>query len=108
MGDLGLVPEHSCPAGHAPRWRFVMSRGSSPGTKCLGHAIAYAPVLRTALITSAVVGTVLTTINQGNVLLNGHFPTELWWKIPLTYGVPYLVATWSALRITFAGRHAPC
>jgi hypothetical protein len=51
--------------------------------------------------TALVVGTVLTAINQGNVLLNGHFPPELWWKIPLTFSVPYMVSTWAALRISF-------
>jgi len=56
------------------------------------------------LLTAAVVGTVLTTINQGNVLVDGRFPPDLWWKIPLTYSVPYCVSTWSALRITFVGR----
>ena len=80
-----------------------MSRGSNPGSKCLAHAVTYPPVFRTAALTSLVVGTVLTAINQGNVLIEGSFPAELWWKIPLTYSVPYMVATWSALRITFAG-----
>lgn len=77
-----------------------MMRGPRPGAKCLRHAIAYGPVLRTALITAAVVGTILSAINQGNVLLDGRFPGELWWKIPLTYSVPYCVSTFAALRVT--------
>lgn len=36
-------------------------------------------------------------INQGNLLLAGDVPTTLLWKIPLTYAVPFCVATWGAL-----------
>ncbi|WP_322797400.1 nitrate/nitrite transporter NrtS [Tepidiforma sp.] len=59
--------------------------------------------MRTAATTALVVGTILTLINQGNVLLAGHLPAALLWKIPLTYTVPYCVATWSALRISRIG-----
>ena len=69
-------------------------------TKCLRHAILHGRVLRTALATAAVVGTVLSSINQGNVLAAGKFPPILYWKIPLTYTVPYCVSTFSALRIS--------
>ena len=51
-------------------------------------------------MTALVVGTVLTAINQGNVLLAGTYPAQLLWKVPLTYCVPYCVATFSALRIS--------
>ena len=91
---------HDCPAEHRPGWRFDIRRGPRPGEKCLCHAAAYGPIARTAVLTALVVGTVLTAINQGNVLVDGRFPGELWWKIPLTYSVPYCVATWAALRAT--------
>jgi hypothetical protein len=53
------------------------------------------------LLTALVVGTILTFINQGNVLISGHPPGELFWKIPLTYCVPISVATtWGALLNT--------
>ncbi len=71
--------------------------------KCLRHGIAHRPLLKTALLTAAVVGTVLTAINQGNVLAAGEFPAVLYWKVPLTYSVPYCVATFSALRISRVG-----
>jgi hypothetical protein len=54
-------------------------------------------MLRRSLWTSLVVGTVLVAINQGNVLLAGDFPASLAWKIPLTYLVPFCVATWGGL-----------
>jgi len=50
-------------------------------------------------------GTILTTINQGNVILGGSFPSILFWKIPLTYCVPYCVSTFSQLRISHVGWH---
>jgi hypothetical protein len=79
-------------------FRFVA--GASPVELCLRHSLTFRPVALTALKTAAVVGTVLTAINQGNVLLAGHFPATLWWKIPLTYCVPYCVATFAALRVS--------
>ncbi|MBI2936218.1 MAG: nitrate/nitrite transporter NrtS [Chloroflexi bacterium] len=54
-------------------------------------------MLRRSCWTCLVVGTVLTAINQGTVIFGGHFPPTLLWKVPLTYSVPFLVATWGAL-----------
>lgn len=54
-------------------------------------------MLRRSFYTALVVGTLLTTINQGNLLLSGTFPSALAWKVPLTYCVPFCVATWGAL-----------
>jgi hypothetical protein len=49
------------------------------------------------LLTALVVGTVLTAINQGNLILSGDLSAALIWKVPLTYCVPFCVATWGAL-----------
>jgi hypothetical protein len=49
------------------------------------------------LVVAVVVGTLLIAINQGNVILDGSFPPSLAWKIPLTYAVPYCVATFGAI-----------
>ena len=57
----------------------------------------YTPMLRRSFLTAVVVGTFLTAINQGNILAHGDFPPALYWKIPLTYFVPFCVATWGAL-----------
>jgi hypothetical protein len=59
--------------------------------------VRYRPLLRRSALTALVVGTVLVAINQGTVLLQGVFPADLLWKIPLTYTVPFCVATWGAL-----------
>ncbi len=90
----------SCPPEHRPALRFRFSTAAGPVDKCLRHAILHGPLFRTALVTAAIVGTTLTAINQGNVLLSGAFPPILYWKIPLTFSVPYLVSTTSALRIS--------
>ncbi len=50
-----------------------------------------------SLIIAVVVGTLLTAINQGNLVAQGEFPFALLWKIPLTYVVPFCVATTGAL-----------
>ncbi|MGE0423567.1 MAG: nitrate/nitrite transporter NrtS [Reyranellaceae bacterium] len=71
----------------------------------LGRALSW-PYARRSLIVAVVVGTLLNTINQGDALLAGGEVN--WFKIALTYCVPFLVATygaWSALRsISAAGR----
>jgi hypothetical protein len=36
-------------------------------------------------------------INQGAILLKGSLSMALLWEIPLTYTVPFCVATWGAL-----------
>jgi hypothetical protein len=48
-----------------------------------------------------VVGTILSAINQGDVLMAGEMPSLL--KIALNYVVPYCVATYGAVT---AKQHA--
>lgn len=90
----------ACSVGHQAPARFIFARQAPPEAKCLRHALTHRALVRTAITTAAVVGTILTAINQGNLILSGTFPAALAWKIPLTYVVPYCVATWSALRIS--------
>lgn len=52
---------------------------------------------------SAVVGSILVAINQGNVLLSGQLTMDLYWKIPLTYCVPYGVSTYAAVGAILTG-----
>ena len=47
-----------------------------------------------AFFTALVVGTVLTLINHGDVLLSGNYPPFL--KVLLTYCVPFCVTTWGS------------
>ena len=93
-------PENICALGHPAARRFGFAVGATWVEKCPRHAVLHRPLLRNSIATVIVVRTVLTAINQGNVLLHGLFPAELRWKIPLTYAVPYCVSTWGALRIS--------
>ena len=65
--------------------------------RSLRCALRYRPMLKRSLLTALVVGTVLVAINQGGILLSGAWPASLAWQIPLTYVVPFCVATWGAL-----------
>lgn len=60
-------------------------------------------ILARSFRASLVVGTLLTALNQGDLLLRGEVPPSIWWKVPLTYLVPFLVATWGALGSTTPG-----
>jgi len=50
-----------------------------------------------ALRISLVVGTVLTVINQGDVILRGDADVGVWVKIALTYTVPFCVSVYAAM-----------
>ena len=65
--------------------------------RCLRCYLRHRALLKRSVLTAMVVGSLILAINQGNVLLRGDFPSDLYWKIPLTYCVPFFVATWGAL-----------
>ncbi len=65
--------------------------------KCLRCAVRHVPVVSRSALIALIVGTVLTAINQGDVLFTGHVTVALLWKIPLTYAVPFVVATLGAM-----------
>lgn len=68
----------------------------SPPPRALTIATS-APIVRLALRTALVVGSLLNLINQGDALL-GDAPLDVL-KLGLTYLVPYCVSTYSATRI---------
>ncbi len=68
--------------------------------KCIRCALIHRPMLRRSLLASLVVGSILTTLNQGDILFSSGLGGTLYWKIPFTYAVPFLVATWGALNIS--------
>ena len=47
---------------------------------------------------AAIVGPILTVINQYDVLLHGNFSLHLFMKILLTFIVPYSVSSFSSAR----------
>jgi len=54
-------------------------------------------MLGRSLRVALVVGVVLTVINHGDTLLLRPWSMALLWKVPLTFLVPFCVATWGAL-----------
>ena len=65
------------------RWKLVFLYALSNG------------IPRPSIYVALVVGTVLNLINQGDALLAGSALN--WFKISLTYCVPYLVCTYGAV-----------
>lgn len=53
--------------------------------------------LRRSLYTALVVGSVLTAVNHGEMLLRGDLSQGLLWQIPVTFVVPFLVTMWGGL-----------
>src|SRR5437870_4687041 len=82
-----------CGCSLSPKQGFVMASER----RCLRCTLMRWPLLRRSLLTGLVVGTFLTAINQGNHIVAGELAGDLIWKIPLTYCVPFSVATWGAL-----------
>lgn len=66
-------------------------------TKCIRCALRHSALLRRSLTVAAVVGTILTFLNQGDIIFAGEWKSPLYWKLPLTYCVPFCVATYAAL-----------
>jgi len=91
--------ENSCSRCQAALKRSLYEVRAPEGTlrRCLRCALTYGPLMRRSFIVALIVGTILTAINQGNIILRGDFPQSLYWKIPLTYAVPYCVATTGAI-----------
>jgi hypothetical protein len=96
--SLEGAPEASAAAcKHLGRARPYQFRRDASDPLCLVCAILYWPVLSRALYIALIVGTILTIINQGDVLLASEVTPLVVAKIVLTYAVPYSVSTFSAL-----------
>lgn len=52
-------------------------------------------IIKKALLTSVVVGSVLLLINHGDTIKAQEYPAL--WKVGLTYLVPFLVTIWGSL-----------
>ena len=85
----------NCTLRSGKTFTFKSAQGQS--AKCLRCSLHHWPMLRRSLLTAMVVGTILTGLNQGDRLFSGSWESAFYWKIPLTYCVPFLVTTWGAL-----------
>ncbi len=55
-------------------------------------------ILARGLKIGVIVGTVLTAINYGDVLIAGELVPLMHWKILLTYCVPFCVSTYASVE----------
>lgn len=55
-------------------------------------------IAKRALRVALLVGTILTAINQGDLLLAGEWSPTVLAKVALTYLVPYCVSTFAAVQ----------
>lgn len=74
---------------------LVMPAETSKVPPPLGQMIFGDGTPKRAFLTALVVGTILTTINHGDMILMGQWPPLV--KVGLTYCVPYFVTTWGAV-----------
>lgn len=56
-----------------------------------GHTV------RTAVPVALLVGTVLSAVNQSDVVLSGHATTGTWIRVTVNFLVPFTVASWGYL-----------
>ncbi len=54
-------------------------------------------VVRRSAKVAVIVGTLLTLINYGDLFVTGRFDFAQWWRIVLTYCVPYGVSTYAGV-----------
>lgn len=78
-----------------------MGRSELPGWQGPGQACRVVLTGATARISgpvAAVVGTVLTAVNQGTVLLGGEISVPVALRIAANYAIPYCVSSYGALK----------
>ena len=88
----------SCTLRQGMTFTFKSPQGEA--ARCLGCSLRHWPLLKRSILIGLIVGTLLTLLNQGNIILSGSWEPDLYWKVPLTYCVPFLVATCGALTNT--------
>ncbi len=99
-GSLGAGTALTCDScgdeigGHA--YQVRVENGTVP--RCLTCALKHRRLMWRSLRVAVIIGTLLISINHGDVIIGGDFPASLAWKIPLTYTVPYCVATFGAME----------
>lgn len=74
-------------------------------SKLILNTALSAKIVQRSLKVSAVVGTILIVINHGEAVLARDIDTQRLIKMLLTYCVPYLVSTYSAVSTTLEKKH---
>jgi len=93
--------EIECAACHKSLSEGVLlagPHGQDNRWKCTRCALFDRTLVARSFRVALLVGTILVALNQGDQLFQGTFPFESsWWKLPLTYLVPFCVATYGAI-----------
>ena len=76
---------------------YEVKLSSGVARLCFRCILRYRPFFFRAFLIALFVGTFLTAVNQGNIIIGGDFPSSLFWKIPLTYSVPFCVSNVSSI-----------
>ena len=98
LTEIGHQACNSCKSRLAPGRIFTFRGRAAPSVqKCFRCALRHRPMLKRSLAAALVVGTALTALNQGDLIIFGSWNNAMFWKIPLTYCVPFVVATYGAL-----------
>ncbi len=95
--SLQLTERRQSRCRHTKRRPLYSFDRASERLLCAQCAMLYPPVFRRSLAISVIVGSLLTCINQGDILIRGSITTLVVVKICLTYMVPFCVSTVSAL-----------
>lgn len=85
------IPQSTTEGASPSSWWRMLIYAVSDGTPACSMQVA------------VIVGTILNVINQGDALFGGS--PIVWWKVALTYCVPYCVCTYGA--VTSRLRHEP-
>jgi hypothetical protein len=56
-------------------------------------------IVKTAFKVALIVGTILAAINHGDSIMGSTMDSRDWLKVALTYFVPYMVSTYSAVKV---------
>ncbi|GMH43800.1 hypothetical protein BSKO_11734 [Bryopsis sp. KO-2023] len=72
-------------------WKGGCCGACAVGIRSFFSLIAAEGTLARSAKVALIVGTILTLINQGGAICQGIPP--VWWKVVLTYAVPYIVST---------------
>ena len=80
--DHDIAPES--PKRRPPSW-------SSPLEMCVLVARGY--TFRTGVVVASVVGTILSSVNEGTVIASGHLGVSTWARVAANYLVPFVVAS---------------
>jgi hypothetical protein len=82
--DHDIAPGNSKRRPPPPPW-------SSPREACVLIARGY--TFGTGVVVASVVGTILSSVNEGTVIASGHLGVSTWARVAANYLVPFVVAS---------------